>query len=131
MRFVPKHIYSTLNKFAFIQNDILIVQPFKGRLNYFINKVNWTYAKTMPEWPHEYIVRSKVDENLFVETIKHIREFGCQGSFYQKPITYFEEAGLVYWTMGAPINETTIINRCKKENSYEERLKNKTLPIRE
>jgi hypothetical protein len=33
--------------------------------------------------------------------------------------------------MGAPINETTIINRCKKENSYEERLKNKTLPIRE
>ena len=128
MRFVPKHIYSTLNKFAFIQNDRLIVQPFKCSLKNFINKVNWTYAKTMPEWPHEYIVRGKVDENLFVETVKHIREFGYQGSFYQKPITYFEEAGLVYWTMGAPINETTIINRCKKENSYEERIKNKTLP---
>ena len=129
MRFVPQHIYSNLNKLAFIQNNRLPVQPYNDRLKNFINNVTWTYAKTMPVWPHEYIVRGKVDENLFVETVKHIREFGYQDSFYQKPITYFEEDGLVYWTMGAPINDTTIINRCKKENSYEERLKNETLPI--
>lgn len=30
--------------------------------------------------------------------------------------------------MGAPVEETTIINRCLKENSYEARLKNGTLP---
>jgi hypothetical protein len=106
------------------------MQPFNERLKNFINNVTWTYAKTMPEWPHEYVVRGKVDENLFVETVIHIREFGYQGLFYQKPITYFEEDDLLYWTMGAPIYETTIINRCKKENSYEERLKNETLPIK-
>jgi hypothetical protein len=38
------------------------------------------------------------------------------------------EDGLVYWTMGAPIEETTIINRCPKEGTYEYRLKMGTLP---
>ena len=35
---------------------------------------------------------------------------------------------MVYWTMGAPLDETTIINRCRKEDTYEERLKRGTLP---
>jgi len=30
--------------------------------------------------------------------------------------------------MGAPVEETIIINRCKKENTYEVRLANGTLP---
>ena len=47
-------------------------------------------------------------------------------SSYQ--ITYFEEDGLLYWTMGAPIKETIIINRCLVENSFEARLRNGTLP---
>ena len=43
------------------------------------------------------------------------------GRFYSRTMTYFEEAGLFYWTMGAPIDETTIINRCRKEDSFEAR----------
>ncbi len=49
------------------------------------------------------------------------------GSIKEK-ITYFDEDGLVYWTMGEPLDQTKIINRCKKENTYEVRLKNGTLP---
>jgi hypothetical protein len=41
---------------------------------------------------------------------------------------YFEEAGLVYWTMGAPVEETTIINRCRREDTYEQREAAGTLP---
>jgi hypothetical protein len=82
----------------------------------------------MPEWPHEYIVRDRVDENLFEQLVRHIRGNGYKGAFYEKTYIYFEEGGLLYWTMGNPINETTIINRCKKENSYECHLKNGTLP---
>jgi len=104
------------------------VQPYSDRLKDFINKASWTYAKTMPEWPHEYIVRGKVDENLFVETVKHIREFGHDGLFYQQHLIYFDEGDFVYWTMGAQMEETIIINRCKKENTYEARFKNGTLP---
>jgi len=82
----------------------------------------------MPEWPHEYLVRERVDENLFVRLVRHIRQYGFEGRFYQRTLTYFAEDGLLYWTMGAPIEETTIINRCKKEDTYECRLQKGTLP---
>jgi len=98
------------------------------KLRKFISQEEWTFAKTMPKWPHEYIVRDRVDESLFVEFVIHIRTNGYIGKFYQKDITYLDESGMVYWTMGSPIDETIIINRCKKENSYEHRLLNNTLP---
>ena len=102
--------------------------PFPEDLRRFVDEERWTYAKTMPDWPHEYLVRERVDRDLFEGTVKHIRANGYEGRFYQKKITYYEEAGLVYWTMGAPLEETTIINRCRKEDSFESRSKNGTLP---
>ena len=39
-----------------------------------------------------------------------------------------DEDGLTYWTMGTPIEETIIINRCKKEDTYEVRLAEGRLP---
>lgn len=53
---------------------------------------------------------------------------GYEGRFYHRIPKYYVEDGLLYWTMGKPIEETTIINRRKEENSYENRLKNSTLP---
>ncbi len=94
----------------------------------FIDSEKWTYARTMPEWPHEYLVRQKVDETLFVKLAVFIRENGYDGRFYNKAITYYGYNGRVYWTMGAPIVETTIINRCRKEDSYKSRLESGTLP---
>jgi len=102
--------------------------PYPTELRAFIEREHWTYAKTMPEWPHEYLVRDRVDEALFVSIVKHIRAHGFEGRFYKEPITYFAEDGMIYWTMGAPIEETTIINRCKEEESFENRQKNGTLP---
>lgn len=103
--------------------------PFPPDLLAFVNREKWTFAKTYAKtWPHEYIVRERVDEQLFVRLVEHIRAHGYQGRFYSKPITYFDEDGLTYWTMGEAIEKTTIINRCPKEGTYEERLKNGTLP---
>jgi hypothetical protein len=101
---------------------------FSQALRQFVGTETWTYAKTMPTWPHEYIVRDRVDETLFVELVSHIRTHGYEGRFYKRPITYYDEAGLTYWTMGSPIDETTIINRCPKENTFEAREKAGTLP---
>ncbi len=94
----------------------------------FVDAAEWTFAKTMPEWPHEYIVRERVDKKLFEALVCHIREHGCEGKFYQKTITYYDDRGMVYWTMGAALGETTIINRCRKEDSYESRRLKGTLP---
>jgi hypothetical protein len=101
---------------------------FPAELLTFVDEQTWTFAKTMPEWPHEYLVRDRVDKKLFVRLVEHIRAHGREGRFYQRAITYYDEAGLVYWTMGAPLPETIIINRCRKEDTYEERLKRGTLP---
>jgi hypothetical protein len=72
------------------------------RLRTFVEQSVWTFAKTMPEWPHEYIVRERVDEELFERLVAHIRGHGYEGRFYEKPITYYEEAGLVVLDDGCP-----------------------------
>ena len=81
----------------------------------------------MPEWPHEYIVRERVDEELFVTLVQYIREYGYEGKFYSKTMTYYDEDDRVYWTRGASLDETIIVNRCKKEDSYESRLRSDSL----
>jgi hypothetical protein len=101
---------------------------FSDALRKFIESSQWTFAKTMPEWPHEYLVRDRVDRVLFEALANHIRQHGIEQRFYQRVLTYFAEDGLLYWTMGEPIEETTIINRCKEEESYENRIRNGTLP---
>ena len=98
-------------------------------LRRFVDSCHWTFAKTYAAtWPHEYIVRERVDEDLFLQLIRHVRTYGYEEAFYRKLITYFDEDGMVYWTMGEPIEETTIVNRCTKEQTYEYRLKHGTLP---
>lgn len=97
-------------------------------LREFVDSLQWTFAKTMPEWPHEYIVRDRVDRVRFEALVHHIRQHGFDGRFYEQVFTYFAEDGFLYWTMGEPIEETIIINRCKEEGSYENRLRHGTLP---
>jgi hypothetical protein len=97
-------------------------------LQEFIDSKQWTFAETMPEWPHEYIVRGRVDYDLFVRLVQHIRQHGYEGQFYRKSITYYYAGGMVYWTTGAPLGETFIVYRCKIEDSYEYRLVMNKLP---
>jgi hypothetical protein len=109
-------------------DSIAQVNSFPDDLRRFVTDEQWTYAKTMPDWPHEYLVRKRVDEKLFERTVMHIRSNGLEGRFYQRKITYYEEGGLVYWTMGSPLDQTIVINRCRKEDSFESRSKNGRLP---
>jgi hypothetical protein len=102
--------------------------PLPTVLQAFIDSVQWTFAKTMPEWPYEYIVRDQVDENLFMMLVQHIGSQGYESKFYERSFTYYDYRGMVYWTMGEPLVETTIINRCRQEDSYEFRRLKGTLP---
>jgi hypothetical protein len=101
---------------------------FSPELRAFVEAEDWTFAKTMPEWPHEYLVRDRVDETVFERLVLFIRANGSEGRFYERVLIYYEEAGLVYWTMGAPVAETIIINRCRSEDTYERRAARGELP---
>ena len=101
---------------------------FSEDLRRFINDEQWRSANRMPDWPHEYLVRERVDRKLFERAVKHIRSNGYEGVFIHTQIRYYEEGDVVYWTIGAPVEETVIINRCRKEDTFESRSKNGTLP---
>jgi hypothetical protein len=86
-------------------------------LRSFIETREWCFAKTMPQWPHEYTVRKfqdpKEEQALFEEVVAFIRPHGERRTFEPtgKSSVYFDIDGRQYWTMGAPIEETIIINR--------------------
>ena len=94
---------------------------FSDDLRHFVGVEQWKFASMLPDWPHEYLVRERVDRRLFERVVKHIHSYGYEGRFYEREIRYYEEAGLVYWTIGAPVEQTVIINRCRKEDSLEVR----------
>ncbi len=58
---------------------------FSTELLAFVNEQKWIFAKTMPKWPHEYIVRERVDEELFERLVRHIRTHGYEGDL---PLNY-------------------------------------------
>ena len=85
------------------------------KLREMIARCQWTFAKTMPWAPHEYIVRGKcplTDED-FVYFVEMQRQHGTpeQWHRYNHPYLYIDD--YKYWTMGAAMEETKVINRAK------------------
>lgn len=73
----------------------------------------WTYAKSMPWVPHEYVVRHKWDSGLDWEAVvQFMRDHGRPMTWGRKPPKpYFDAGEWRYFTMGSPLSETTVINR--------------------
>ena len=80
-----------------------------------IARCEWTFAKSMPFAPHEYIVRNKcpLTDDEFVYFVEMQRQFGKKERWgkYNNPYLYID--GYKYWTMGAPMDDTKVINRAK------------------
>ena len=85
------------------------------KLRSMIARCKWTFAKTMPQCPHEYIVRGKcpLSDEDFVYFVNMQREHGVKEQWGKFNFPYLYIDDYKYWTMGAPIEETTIINRAR------------------
>lgn len=81
------------------------------KIEEFITKYEWTFAKSMPTIPHWYVVRNKCDDSEFVQFVEYIRANGQPRKFWRATYIYLDVGEFTYWTMGNPIDETTIINR--------------------
>lgn len=87
----------------------------------FIAARRWQFASTMPDKPHWYTIRKWCpdQEAAFEEFVRIIRKYGDDEVFEGKVYRYLELDGFHYWTMGAPVPETTVINRKPLGGSFE------------
>jgi 3'-5' exoribonuclease len=75
--------------------------PFEGEdlafARAFIAACRFTYARTVPEHPHEYCLRDWVDGEAFDRFAAMIAAHGYPGSFWQQHWTYLDVDGWKYW----------------------------------
>lgn len=85
----------------------------KAEIKKYILSVKWQFAKTMAEIPHEYTVVDWDQDRAenFYNFVKYIRKYGEDESFFGKKYRYLAVGDHKYWTMGNPVEETTVINR--------------------
>lgn len=71
----------------------------------------WNFAKTMPENPHEYSLKKLWSPDEFDRTVLGIRALGYRYRFKGRHYTQLDVNEHYYWTMGAPVDKTILINR--------------------
>lgn len=81
----------------------------------------WTWAKTMPGIPHEYIVRDKclMGEENFLMIVHAQRELGTHEVWGKYNFPYLYVDGYKYWTMGDTYENTIILNRQKVFSEFD------------
>jgi 2-polyprenyl-3-methyl-5-hydroxy-6-metoxy-1,4-benzoquinol methylase len=80
-----------------------------GRL---LLKQHWIFAKTMPENPHHYTLRKHWGrDDEFVWAVEYLRANGYTAVFRKSRYVQINVNEHFYWTMGAPIPATILINR--------------------
>ncbi len=86
-----------------------------------IEKHPFRFAKTMPENPHWYTLRKEWDNEEFDDAVRDLRAFGRISWFKGYPYVGWNANGFYYWTMGAPIHKTILINRkpIQEEHPYD------------
>ena len=80
--------------------------------------LEWTFAKTMSNHPHRYVVRGRhMRSEDFFRAVRVIRTFGEPGKFYSRTNIYLHRNGLKWWVMGKNIEDNGVINCAEIEGS--------------
>lgn len=100
------------------KNAIIMLPEEIARLREYIARCKWTFAKSMPWCPHEYIVRGKCDltDAEFVDFVLLQRKYGTHLRWRKYNHQYLFIDEYKYWTMGDAIENTIIMNRQHKKH---------------
>ena len=85
----------------------------EARLHAFPKGARWQFAYTMRRFPHWYTLREESDGDAFEAFVVAIREYGYDRPFQGKMYRCLDVDAWTYWTMGAPVEETILINRAR------------------
>jgi hypothetical protein len=79
-----------------------------------IAALSFREAKTMPECPHEYVVRTPENEAAYVALFNLIVEQGVAEKWRGRRYQYFYPGDdWKYWRMTADIRYSRVLNRCR------------------
>jgi hypothetical protein len=85
-----------------------------------IDSLSFRFARTMPEIPHEYVVRSPDNEASYVTLFRAIIEHGVDRRWHGRLYRYlYPGDGWKYWAMTTELQESRVINRMKIEEDLE------------
>ena len=88
----------------------------KGEARGFISESTWTFAKTMPEHPHEYtLLRNAQNETAFKRFVRLIQATGYDDHFFTTKYRYLDMDGWQYWVCEQPaeMEHADLINRAR------------------
>ena len=97
----------------------------------FAGQAEWRFAKSIPTWPHFYIVEENLpDQAAFRRAKAFVRTSGYGGKFFDMDVFYFDADGWTYWAspLANPPESQYMLNKCKTEYSYESCVRSGTLP---
>ena len=95
---------------------LFLIPEEYDKLREMVARCTWTFAKTMPWCPHEYIVREKcpLSDAEFLYFVDKQRNYGMPERWGKYIFPYLHIDGYKYWTMGDTYENTIIINRAKE-----------------
>jgi hypothetical protein len=73
----------------------------------FLARQTWTFSRTMPQWPHEYIVRDRLDADDQVNydaICRLVQDYGYTGRFGRHVRKYMNCDGWRYWQIENVLN---------------------------
>jgi hypothetical protein len=97
----------------------------------FAGQAEWRFAKSIPNWPHFYIVEENLpDQASFRRAKAFVRTSGYGGKFFDMDVFYFDADGWTYWAspLANPPESQYMLNKCKTEYSYESCVRSGSLP---
>ena len=93
-----------------------------ARIQEALENAHWTFAKTMPNNPHEWVFNKHgiLSEDITMpEVADYIQAYGFEEYYYSKLFMCMNLGDHKYWTCDYPTSKTDLINRCKKGLTYQ------------
>ena len=88
------------------------------RFGHLMQAAPWRFASTMPQNPHHYTLREHWEEDdAFAWAVEFIRQRGYREQFKGRWYTQIDVNEHFYWSMGAPVPDTILVNRKRIQRS--------------
>jgi hypothetical protein len=87
----------------------------------FVRVVDWRFARTMPQWPHWYVMKewNPGRETEFMELVRRIFQEGRDEPWGEgrarRVVRYYYLGDHKYWAMDGSIEETDLVNRARAD----------------